>query len=139
MEIGLTQGAPNFVASGLLIAGPFADAAPIAAPDIPWITPGSLPPAEESALDKTVGYIDSGTRPSGQLARNWGGSFKNSGNDLPNGSGSGSPYLEYRVAPPPGTSGSGVLRVVVDQSSGEMYYSWNHYGDAGSPAFVRIR
>lgn len=54
-------------------------------------------------------------------------------------SGAASPYLEHRVAPPPGTSGAGPLRVVVNQQSGQVYYTWTHYGDAGAPAFVQIR
>lgn len=104
-----------------------------------WITPGSLPTAEESALDKTVEFIDSGTKPSGMLAKNWGTPFKNWGGDLPGSVGNQSPYLEYRVAPPPGIAGAGPLRVVYDPSTGEMYYTWTHYGDSGDPAFVRIR
>jgi RHS repeat-associated protein len=106
---------------------------------IPWIAPGSLPSAEEASLDKTVGYIESGTTPSGSLAKKWGTPFKNWGGDLPGGVGDQSPYLEYRVAPTSGTSGAGPLRVVYDPSSGEMYYTWTHYGDAGDSNFVRIR
>ena len=51
----------------------------------------------------------------------------------------GGAYREFRVAPSPGTSGAGPLRVVVDDNTGSMYYTWTHYGDGGSPAFVQIR
>lgn len=103
------------------------------------ITPGSLPADEESALDKTVGYIDSGTTPSGGLAKNWGAPFRNWNGDLPGGVGENSPYEEYRVSPPAGTSGAGPLRVVYNPDTGDMYYTWTHYGDSGYPPFVQIR
>jgi hypothetical protein len=32
-----------------------------------------------------------------------------------------------------------MLRVVRNRFTGEMYYTWNHYGDAGTPPFVKIR
>jgi hypothetical protein len=35
--------------------------------------------------------------------------------------------------------GAGPLRVVVDSVSEAIYYTWTHYGQAGDPAFVRIR
>jgi guanyl-specific ribonuclease Sa len=107
--------------------------------DPPWITPGSLPAAEESALNDTLSHIDAGTVPSGSTARRWGVQFKNWGGDLPGPSGPSSPYREYRVAPPPGVGGAGPLRVVRNTQTGEVYYTWTHYGDSGPPAFVRIR
>lgn len=82
-----------------------------------WINASELPAAEQSALDTTLGYIDSGATPSGPLATKWGTRFGNWGEDLPGGVGAGSPYLEYRVAAPPGVSGVGPLRVVVDTQS----------------------
>jgi hypothetical protein len=103
------------------------------------ITPGSLPASEEASLLQTVGHIDAGTTPTGSIGTKWGTPFKNWAGDLPGPSGVASPYLEYRVAPPPGTSGAGPLRVVANQQSGVMYYTWTHYGDAGPPAFVQIR
>ena len=106
---------------------------------VPWIAPGSLPPAEESALNDTLTHIDSGTVPTDATARRWGIRFNNRDGDLPGASGSNSPYLEYRVAPPPGVNGAGPLRVVVDSQTGETYYTWTHYGDSGDPPFVRIR
>jgi hypothetical protein len=65
--------------------------------------------------------------------------FRNRLGDLPGGRGASSPYREYRVSPPPGTAGPGVRRIVANPATGETYYTWTHYGDAGSPAFVRIR
>ena len=136
---GLLDGVTGGGNGGSEDAGAPEQAATGASDAIPWITPGSLPAAKESALDKTIGYIDSGTTPSGALAKNWGTSFKNWGGDLPGGVGDQSPYQEYRVASPPGTAGVGPLRVVYDPDSGATYYTWTHYGDAGEPAFVRIR
>ena len=77
--------------------------------------------------------------PSGALAKNWGTQFKNWGRDLPGATGQVSPYLEYRVAPPAGTAGAGPNRIVVNSQTGEIYYTWTHYGDTGPPAFVQIR
>jgi len=105
----------------------------------PWITPGSLPPAEEADVLAALKNIDAGKKPSGPLAKKWGTSFENRKNDLPGGTHGQSPYLEHRVAPPPGTKGPGVLRVVTDPSTGKMYYTWTHYGTAGNPPFMRIR
>ena len=31
------------------------------------------------------------------------------------------------------------MRDVVDNNTGSKYYTWTHYGDAGSPEFVQIR
>lgn len=42
----------------------------------------------------------------------------------------------YRI----GSTGAGnVNRIVVNKNTGEIYYSWTHYGDLGDPAFVKIR
>ena len=108
-------------------------------PGIARITPGSLPAAEEASLLKTLGHIDAGTKPTGPVAVKWGTQFENRLGDLPGAKGAASPYLEYRVAPPAATSGAGTLRVVVNKQTGEMYYTWTHYGGAGKPAFVQIR
>ncbi|PWD65359.1 hypothetical protein DF215_21520 [Pectobacterium versatile] len=103
------------------------------------ITPGSLPAAEEAAVNRTLGHIDNGDKPAGALGKKWGTTFKNHQGELPGGSGANSPYSEYRVDPGPGVSGAGARRVVVNNNTGETYYTWTHYGDSGNPSFVRIR
>ena len=90
-------------------------------------------------LTNRYGYFGGITRLTGPIATKWGTSFKNWAGDLPGPQGAASPYLEYRVAPISGTAGAGPLRVVVNQQTGEMYYTWTHYGDAGAPSFVKIR
>lgn len=103
------------------------------------IVPGSLPAAEEAAVLSSLSHIDAGTVPAGALAKKWGATFKNWAGDLPGASGAASPYLEYRVAPTAGMTGAGTNRIVVNSQTGEMYYTWTHYGDAAMPAFVKIR
>jgi RHS repeat-associated protein len=103
----------------------------------PRITPGSLALSEEEAVLDTLEHIDAGTRPFGALRKKWGTGFRNVRGDLPGTPGAGG-YREYRVAPPIGTTGAGVRRIVVGQD-GSVYYSWTHYGDTGAPAFVRLR
>jgi RHS repeat-associated protein len=103
------------------------------------VTPGSLHAAEEARVLATLRHIDAGTVPSGALANRWGTRFRNWAGDLPGGRGPGSPYLEYRVAPAAGTSGAGGSRIVANQLTGEMYYTWTHYGDMALPPFVQIR
>jgi ribonuclease len=103
------------------------------------IAPGSLPASEEAALSQTLKHIDAGTKPPGPLAKRWGIQFKNWQGDLPGARGPTSPYREYRVSPPAGVTGAGPYRVVVNKETGEMYYTWTHYGDSGNPAFVQIR
>ena len=98
------------------------------------ITPGSLPAKEGQALTNTLKHIDAGTKPTDKLGKRWGIPFGNKEANLPSGS-----YSEYRVAPPQGTTNAGPRRIVVNNNSGEMYYTWTHYGQAGDPAFVRIR
>jgi guanyl-specific ribonuclease Sa len=88
---------------------------------VPWITPDSLPQAEDSALNDTLSHIDTGTVPSDATAKRWGIPFENRDGDLPGASGPNSPYSEYRVSPPPGVRGAGPLRVVVDDQTGETY------------------
>ncbi|GAA1228206.1 hypothetical protein GCM10009676_08150 [Prauserella halophila] len=105
---------------------------------IPWIT-GKLPAPEEDALADILAHIDVGTKSSGSTAKKWGANFKNRSGYLPEAKGEHSPYHEYGVAPPPGTAGPGPLRVVRNSQSREVYYTWTHYGDSGSPSFVRVR
>ena len=101
---------------------------------VSWIAPNSLPFEEEQSLLNTLKYIDSNTKPSGNLAKRWGINFGNYQGYLPNGK-----YKEYRVSPPVGTRNDGPRRIVKNVNTGELYYTWTHYGDAGNPAFVRIR
>ncbi|ACD23516.1 ribonuclease [Clostridium botulinum] len=102
--------------------------------DIPWITLKSLPIDEERALLDSLKHVDDGTIPNGNLSRRWAIPFRNRDGDLPSGS-----YREYRVAPPLGITNAGPRRIVKNIDTGEVYYTWTHYGDAGEPAFVRIR
>jgi RHS repeat-associated protein len=102
---------------------------------IPWITPGSLAAEEEQGIVDTLGHIDNETTPS-WAGRNWNTPFKNHGGDLPGVPGAGG-YTEFNVPNAPGSSGIGLRRIVVGPDG--TYYSWTHYGDAGSPPFVRIR
>ncbi|MFE9570296.1 polymorphic toxin-type HINT domain-containing protein [Streptomyces sp. NPDC006692] len=104
---------------------------------VPWIV-DKLPAAEESALSDTLAHIDAGTVPSGPTSTKWGVKFKNWSKDLPGDVGPNSPYEEYRVIPS-GQSNAGTLRVVRNSITKELYYTWTHYGDTGSPAFVRVR
>lgn len=76
---------------------------------------------QRKALNTTLSHIDAGTVPTGPTATKCGSSFKNWGGYLPGPSGASSPYLDYRVAPPPGVFGAGRLRVVVNQQSGATY------------------
>lgn len=108
-------------------------------PSIARIAPGSLPAAEEAAALSTLRHIDAGTKPTGDLAKKWGTQFKNWSGDLPGAQGGNSPYREYRVAPSAGTTGAGTNRIVVNSQTGEVYYTWTHYGDTSKPAFVQIR
>jgi len=89
-------------------------------------------------------------KPPGKQGDQWGVTFNNQGRPPP-----GSPpgtakipdlplrppgtYKEYRVKPQAGDNTAGGRRIVVDTSTGDMYYSRTHYGDQGNPAFVQIR
>ncbi|RYX92657.1 MAG: hypothetical protein EOO28_21560 [Comamonadaceae bacterium] len=99
---------------------------------------GSITRGEQRALEDTVAHIEAGTVPVGPTAFRWGIPFYNKDGDLPGGKFANSPYLEYRVAPQQG-SGAGPYRVVVNSLTGEIYYTWTHYGDNGVPAFVRVK
>ncbi len=139
---GLSGGTKVVCTFGPMIAAPFVDpTAGAMAPRVrpPWITAGALPAEEEGALLCALRHIENGTKPTGALSRKWGTCFRNRNLDLPGPCAKSSPYLEYRVAPKPGTVGAGARRVVVDCQTGEMYYTWTHYGQSGAPPFVRIR
>jgi len=108
-------------------------------PKIARISPRSLTAAEEAAVNRTLLHIDAGIRPTGAVGKKWGVPFKNRDGDLPGGSFAASPYREYRVESSAGMRGAGENRIVVNHQTGEMYYTWTHYGDSGRPAFVKIR
>ncbi|WP_242984737.1 ribonuclease domain-containing protein [Clostridium taeniosporum] len=93
-----------------------------------------MPIDEERALLDSLKHVDDGTIPNGNLSRRWAIPFRNRYGDLPSGS-----YREYRVAPPLGITNAGPRRIVKNIDTGEVYYTWTHYEDAGEPAFVRIR
>ncbi len=88
---------------------------------------------EKAAVAAAVIALDKGT-----LA----GSFHGNGEgNLPGVPGAGG-YTEYDVTPAPGTPDRGPRRLVVHDTKGFVYYTWNHYGDPGGtnlPAFKRIR
>jgi hypothetical protein len=105
-----------------------------------WITPGSLPADEETALLATLNHIDNGTVPTDATSVRWGISFRNDKGDLPGVAGQGG-YQEYRVAS--GAAGN-VRRIVVSTNQNgpkRYYYTWTHYGTAGTgnPPFVQFR
>jgi hypothetical protein len=128
--------------AGFLLIGRLAkaeEAVKGAGPAISRIVPGSLPAAEEAAALSTLRHIDAGTKPTGDLAKKWGTQFKNWSGDLPGAQGAASLYREYRVAPSAGTTGAGTNRIVVNSQTGEVYYTWTHYGDTAKPAFVQVR
>ena len=106
---------------------------------IPRITPGSLPASEEANLLDSLSHIDSGTKPTSSTAAKWGTQFKNWNEDLPGPSGVDSPFREFRVTPSSDVQGAGPLRLVVNPSTGDVFFTWTRYGDLGHPAFVRIR
>ena len=106
---------------------------------VPKYVPGTLSAADEAAFAGALSYINAGTKPSGALAKKWGTQFKNLEGELPGAQGLASPYVEYRVAPSAGQIGAGTNRIVVNSQTGEVYYTWTHYGTSGNPPFVKIR
>ncbi len=129
-----------FVAPELLALDAEVLAAEANAPGIARLLPGSLPAEEEAALLDTLSHIDSGTVPMGPTATRWGIPFKNNEGTLPGIPGAlPTPYTEFRVAPAPGFAGAGARRIVVDNASGNIFYTWTHYGQSGDPGFLLIR
>jgi guanyl-specific ribonuclease Sa len=107
---------------------------------VPRIVSGTLPTAEEAVIKTTMDHIIAGTTPSGNLGVRWGIPFQNRAGELPGGQYAASPYQEYRVAPLPGQTGAGPNRIVVNSATGEMYYTWNHYGGRNAkPPFVQVK
>jgi guanyl-specific ribonuclease Sa len=106
---------------------------------VPRIAPGTLPAAEEAALNRTIGLVERGQVPTDPvMAKRWGATYENRNNELPGGQYQNSPFQEYRVMVA-GANKAGPLRLVINNDTGAMYYTWTHYGDAGAPAFVQIR
>ena len=48
-------------------------------------------------------------------------------------------YDEYLVAKPEGAASVGARRLVVHRAKKFVYYTWTHYGQNGTPAFVRVK
>lgn len=100
---------------------------------------------ERAAVVETLDAVkDSGKDHS--WARKWGDYHGNGEGNLPGVPGGGG-YKEYYVRPDGNRVGTAVLeppgrrRVVVDNSTGFVYYSDNHYGDPNGrnlPAFVKV-
>ncbi len=110
-----------------------------------WLMPGSLLASEEAAVVSAISHIDAGTRPL-WLHPQYHGVFGRPYRNLPTRNGDALPgtlgadgYLEYDVAPPAGVSTRGPRRIVQNTTTGELYYTNTHYGDAGQPSFWRIR
>ena len=96
---------------------------------------------ELAAVNATIGVIDGG--PAIILSHNSGAKFNhpfgNRDGDLPGGRRSGG-YTEFYVEKDPNDATyHGSRRLVKHTASGRLYYTSTHYGDNGSPAFVRIR
>jgi guanyl-specific ribonuclease Sa len=108
---------------------------------ISWITPGSLPAAEEQAVLDTLEMIEGLAPPPapGSLqAVQWGTTFGNREGFLPTWAGQAADYYHEYTVLLPGQSQRGLLRIVTGDN-GEMYYTWTHYGTTGGVPFVRIR
>ena len=110
-----------------------------------WLTPGTLPAAEEADVLDVLDHISTGRTPA-WLHPNangvFGRRFRNfptaNGDFLPGTPGAGG-YVEYDVPPPPGVLDRGPRRVVEDLATRNLYYTSTHYGDSGWPSFWRIR
>jgi len=99
--------------------------------NIPKLDRSQLPFEERNALDRTVNHIDNGTKPSDGTAKRGGIPFLNKDGDLPGETFKNSPYKykEYRVSPAPDTAQGrpGPRRVVVNNDTGQKYYTQDHY------------
>jgi guanyl-specific ribonuclease Sa len=85
---------------------------------------------EKTAVEEAVQAMDRGTLV--------GSPYGNGEGNLPGTRGAGG-YTEYDVTPR--TRDRGRRRLVVHDTKGFVYYTWNHYGNDGTtlPAFKRIR
>lgn len=107
--------------------------------------PGSLPTGEEADVADTLRHIDMGMIPSwlhpnaqGIFGRPYRNLPTMNGDVLPGIPGTGG-YSEYDVAPPAGVTNRGPRRILKNATTGELYYTNTHYGDAGWPSYWRIR
>jgi hypothetical protein len=101
------------------------------------ITAGSLPAAEEASLLRTLGHIDAGYHSYWTAGSEVGHAVQELGRRPARCARSF--FAVLGVPRGPGTSGAGPLRVVSNPQTGEIFYTWTHYGDTGTPAFVQIR
>lgn len=62
--------------------------------------------------------------------------YENRNDLLPGSTGVNSPYVELRVQK---TGNGNVNRIVIDEKTGDIFYSNTHYGDTGTPAFYQIK
>lgn len=102
----------------------------------------SLPLQEQADINLVLQHIQSGTTPTNTVqSKNWNTHFGNKQLRLPGPSFAGaiktSPYREFRVMSPGQTLAEG-RRIVINTVTGERFYTWTHYGDTGSPHFVRF-
>jgi hypothetical protein len=89
--------------------------------------------AVQETLDAIGGVGEwNGTNAFGDAGK-WGAQHGNSEGNLPPGG-----YKEYYVRPPGGVGGFGSRRIVIHNRTNAIYYSWTHYGENGSPAFVLL-
>lgn len=106
-----------------------------------------MPPAQQQAINTTIGYINDGVKPTGQLGKKWGAPYENDQGFLPKFDALGRKvtYTEYRVDPTPfgeiKGGPAGTTRIVVG-TDGSRYFTNTHYGDEkydyGKP-FLRLK
>jgi hypothetical protein len=104
---------------------------------------GALPADEQAAIRDSLTYIRNGTVPSDIRHTRWGSAFRNEplrngGTSIPELPFSVDPnyYHEYRVLTP-GSTAAGARRLVIG-GQGEVFYTTTHYGESGSPSFIRL-
>jgi len=100
---------------------------------VPRVNVSDLPADEQEAVNVTMNHIDGGTQGPGR----WNVPHGNREGNLPPAGPNG--YSEYYVPPNPGQAYPGPNRIVVNNDTGDAYYSWNHYGSNGTsaPPFVQ--
>lgn len=91
---------------------------------------------EQKAIDVTLEYIEARADRHPNRTTNWGVKFENRKGNLP--LAEDGAYLEFFVNPTPGVKGVGERRIMINRFMREVYYTSTHYGDTGSPAFVKL-